>query len=223
MTDNNEAKKNTSAEISEDVYGITKNGRTAISYIITALIILAVISCSFALAVYMPGDNDALESQAAVLRDGDEEYEARLEERDALKESVDKLHDEIEAKRQSAQELENYENTMADMRMKKKTLREEYNSLSAQKKEKQVELDSLNASISQKEGAITEYAPGEYIAGDSIPLGKFSVVGSGKLQVATGSGKSKTNVILSGTPTEITLEKDDIVRIYSTTKFTPIG
>ncbi|MGN0163849.1 MAG: hypothetical protein ACI4EA_09790, partial [Candidatus Ornithomonoglobus sp.] len=96
------------------------------------------------------------------------------------------------------------------------------NKLNDEKKDKQSKLDEINAGISGKNGTAITLTPGVYTVGTNLQVGKYSVTGSGKFQVASSDGVSKANETLGDTPYTITLEKGDKVSIGASTKFTPV-
>ncbi|MGM9937475.1 MAG: PspA/IM30 family protein [Candidatus Ornithomonoglobus sp.] len=209
-------------EVHEDAFGITLRERNVLAYIITACIAAAIIAGSFTLAIYLPGDSDLINSRAGDLLQSDEEYSSLLEKKESLEYEVNTLQAESDEKKTQVDNLNDYDNTMAGLDMKIKENRDEIIILKAEMSEKQAQLDGLNASISSKNGTQITLTPGVYTVGTNLQVGKYSVTGSGKFQVASSDGVSKVNEILGASPYTITLEQGDKVSIGSSTKFTPV-
>ncbi|MGN1115925.1 MAG: hypothetical protein ACI4TH_05110 [Candidatus Ornithomonoglobus sp.] len=209
-------------DIHENAFGVTSRGRNILTYIVTLCIAAAIISGSFILAVYLPGDADLINSRADELLRNDEEYAALLKQKESLEDEVNKLQTESDEKGTQVDSLNDYDNIMAELDMKIKEKRAEINSLNNQKKEKQAQLDKINADISAKNGTEITLSPGIYTVGTNLQAGKYSVTGSGKFKAASSDGISKANETLGTSPYTITLEKGDKVSIESSTKFTPI-
>ena len=209
-------------QIHEDAFGMTLRGRNIIAYIITTFIVTAILAGSFTLAVYLPTDNDIIDSRAEHLLSNDEEYASLLKERAGLKDEISTLQSQSEEKETQIDNLNDYDNTMAGLDMKIKESREELASLKNQAGEKQAQLDGLNAQIAGKNSKQITLTPGVYTVGTHLRVGKYSVTGSGKFQVATSEGLSKVNDVLGDSPYTITLEQGDKVNIESSTKFTPV-
>ncbi|MGN0181827.1 MAG: hypothetical protein ACI4DP_05370 [Candidatus Ornithomonoglobus sp.] len=209
-------------EVHEDAFGITLRERNVLAYIITAFIAAAIIAGSFTLAIYLPGDSDLINSRAGDLLKSDEEYSSLLANKESLEYEVNTLQAESDEKKTQVDNLNDYDNTMAELDMKIKENREEINILKSEMNEKQAQLDGLNAAISGKNGTQITLTPGVYTVGTNLQVGKYSVTGSGKFQVASSDGVSKVNEILGTSPYTITLEQGDKVSIGSSTKFTPV-
>lgn len=209
-------------DVYDDTYGITLHGRNIIAYVITAFIAAAIISGSFILAVYLPGDSELINSRADELLQNDEEYTSLIEQKESLEAEVNKLNTDSEEKKAQIESLNDYDNTMAELDMKIKEKREEINSLNNEKKQKQSRLDEINADISTRNGTEITLTPGIYTVGTNLQVGKYSVTGSGKFQVASSDGVSKVNITLGESPYIITLEQGDKVKTGSSTKFTPV-
>ncbi len=209
-------------EIHEDAFGVTSHIRSLLTYIITAFIAAAIISGSFILAVYLPGDTDLIKSRADEFLRTDDEYSGLLEQKESLEAEVNKLQLESSEKESQIDSLNDYDNVMADLDMKIKEKRSEINSINEQKQERQARLDAINTDISAKNGSEITLTPGIYTVGTNLQVGKYSVTGSGKFKVASSDGISKANKMLGSSPYTITLEQGDKVSIESSTRFTPI-
>lgn len=209
-------------EVYDDAYGITSRGRNILAYVITACIAAAIISGSFVLAVYLPGDTELIKGRAGELLENDEEYTALAAQKESLETEVDKLRADSYEKKAQVDSLNDYDNTMAELDMKIKDKRSKINALNSEKTQKQAQLDKINAEIADKNGGEITLTPGVYTVGTNLHAGKYSVTGSGKFQAASADGVSKANEILGSSPYIITLEQGDKVSIGSSTKFTPV-
>lgn len=209
-------------EVHDSVYGVSRRSRFASYYVFTAIIMIVMISGAFTLAIYMPGDEAIVNSRAELLRQ-DEGYKALRDKRDNLEYETNRLKAGTDAKRANIDALNNYDNTMAELRIKIEEKKTELSDLAQAAESKQAELEGINNAIEQKAGSVLTLSAGKYVVGTNLPEGKYSVVGTGLFQAATADGISKANQALTSEPYEIELNKGDVIKLENTVKFTPAG
>lgn len=209
-------------DIHESSYGVPDKAKPVITYAITAAICAVIIGGSFFIAYTVPKDNDALNAAADVFRNTDD-YKSVKNEFDTLSTEVDQLRQTISEKKENVDKVTDYENTRAELREMIKNKQEELDQLNTQNNDLQTQIDSLNTGITVKSGGVKELSPGKYTVGSEIAPGKYSVVGTGKLVIASSESVNKFNEILTATPVEITLESGDKLTLESNVKFTFIN
>lgn len=206
--------------IHDSSYGLNVRGRSAAAYAITAIICVLIIGASYILAVFMPGDEEIISKAADELRT-EEEYKETENEHNSLSYEINKLKTAVEAKESNINSVSDFDNAKAAIRSEIEKKKAELASLNEQLSLKQERLNVLNWQISQKAGSAVSLSPGKYTVGKNIVPGKYLVTGSGKLMTASSSGESKVNITLGADACEVTLEKDDIIKLETTAKFTP--
>lgn len=210
--------KKDNKEISLHTYGLGEKQRQFLTYIITALVCIAIISGSVVLAMFLPSNKATFDEKAAQLRAQDD-YTNLKSRYDSLKEEAERLEKENEDKKLYLESVNDFENTKAKLRTEISEKALEYNELNAQITQKRDEIAQLDKSISEKAPPDTVLPPGKYIVGTNIAAGSYFVTGSGKFMVASSKGKSKLNTTLSSTPLEISLDAGDVVKFDGKVKF----
>ena len=209
-------------DIQSQIYGLSEKGRVVLYRVTSAVICAVIIAVSFVLAYYLPGNEEKVEKYKADFREQDE-YKDIKSTYDSLTNEINDLKTSNEDKKKQIEQIDDIDNTKADLRAKITDKSYELNGLNAQIAQKRSEIEELDKSISEKSAPETVYSPGKYTAGKNIPIGKYSVTGTGKFMVASSSGISKLNTTLGSTPIEITLSQNDVVKFESKVKFTPIN
>ncbi len=205
--------------IQTGTYGLAPQHRAMTSHIITAVICIAIISGAYLLAVLMPGDTEIINNYAEELRK-DENYISLSNQNKTLEYEVSKLKASNEAKQTRLLNISDYDNTKAALRSEISKKAEELSTLNAQITEKRAMIDTLNGNIAQKASSVITLNAGKYVIGTNIAAGKYYVTGSGTFSAASSNNVSKYNFTLGSTASEVVLEKGDIIKINSTTKFT---
>lgn len=209
-------------EISDESFKSGNRRYNIIVYSVTAILCIILIGGAFLLAINMPGDDKIISAHADSLRN-DESYITLETEFESLSYTVNKLRIDAETKKEKVENIKDYDNTKAELRTKIEAKKNELIKLSDEVNKQTSELNNLNSEIDKNSGSILSLPPGTYTVGKNLPVGKYSVTGSGKFMAASKDGESKENSVLGTDAIEITLEKDDIVKIESTCKFTPNG
>lgn len=208
--------------VHESSYGIPDKAKPVITYAVTAAVCAVIIGGAFFIAYTVPKNDDALNAAADVLRNADD-YKSVKSEFDSLSAEVDELRQTVSEKEENVEKVTDYENTRAELREMIKSKQEELNQLNTQNNDLQTQIDNLNTGITEKSGGVKELSPGKYTVGSEIAPGKYSVVGTGKLVIASSESVNKFNEILTATPVEITLESGDKLTLESNVKFTFIN
>ena len=212
----------TTEDIQNHSYGLSEKGRVILYRAMSVCISLLIITLSFTLAFFLPGNDDVYESQLQKLR-SDKDYVSLKSRYDTLKTEVEELKTSNSEKLSQIESIADIDNTKAKLRTQITEKTYELNSLNAAITGKRAEIESLDKEISSKAAPETIRTPGKYIVGKSIAAGRYHVTGTGKFMVATASGRSKINTTLKNTPLEVTLSANDVVKFDSKVKFTALN
>ena len=219
--DENSSQSDTDEDIHDSVYGMAPRKRAIITYTITAIFCVAIITGSYLFTVFIPGDEGKINSAADEMR-LEESYTEIKSRYDSLVYELNKLRTEEEEKKKNAETVSDYENSKAQLRNQIEEKKNILLALNSQLSEKEAQIASLDGAISLKNINPITLPPGKYTVGKNIVPGKYSVSGSGKFMVASSDGTSKINTALGATPLEAVLEKGDIIKLETTAKFTPV-
>lgn len=215
-------KKSEDNEIQSEIYGLSEKGRLIIYRSLSAVISVCIIAASFILAYFMPGNEEIIKEQQETLRQ-EKDYESLKSRHDTLKTDIENLTASNKEKKEQIDKISDFDNTKAELRTQITARAYELNELNAQIEEKRKTVAELDASIAEKTPPETILPPGKYIVGKNIAAGKYRVTGTGKFMAANAAGKSKINTTLGSTPTEVTLEKNDVIKFDSKVKFTSLN
>lgn len=215
-------KKSDDSEIQSETYGLSEKGRIILYRSLSAVISVCIIAGSFVLAYFLPGNEDIIKEQQEAMRQ-EKDYASLKSRHDALKTDVENLKASNKEKKEQIDKISDFDNTKAELRTQITAKAYELNELNAQINEKRKTISELDASIAEKTPPETVLPPGKYIVGKNIAAGKYRVTGTGKFMVASAAGKSKINTTLGSTPTEVTLDKNDVIKFDSKVKFTSLN
>ena len=215
------ASKPDNEELHDSSYGITKKSRIILTYAITAVVCGAIIGGAFLLAVMLPGDEEETEKFAAELR-SHEDYVTLKSDYDSLKAETDELRASVDKKKEMSDNLDDYENTQADLRAQIDAKKGDLDSVNAQIAEKQETLNTINTQISEKSESTITLPPGRYVVGKDIAARAYTVMGTGSFAVASEDNTNKYNTTLGSSPFAVTLNQGDKLKFDSTVKFTPL-
>lgn len=215
-------KKATDKDIQSETYGLSEKGRLILYRSLSGVISVCIIAGSFVLAYFMPGNEEIINKQQETLRQ-EKDYESLKSRHDTLKTDIENLTVSNKEKKEQIDKISDFDNTKAELRTQITAKTYELNELNAQIEEKRKSVAALDASIAEKTPPETVLPPGKYIVGKNIAAGKYRVTGTGKFMAATAAGKSKINTTLGSTPTEVTLEKNDVIKFDSKVKFTSLN
>lgn len=212
-------KHDADTDIQAQTFGLTHNGRMILYRIISAVVAVMIISVSFVLAYFLPGNEEVIAEQQAELRKEDD-YVSLKSRHDALETEVENIKSENKTKKKQIDEILDIDNTKAELRTEITKKKNELSELNKEISEKRDTIAALDQIIAQKSAQEITLPPGKYVAGKNIAAGKYKVTGSGKFMLSTGAGKSKINVVLTSTPLDITVDSGDILKFDGKVKFT---
>ncbi len=212
----------TDGSIQESGHSLSSRTRNIISYCISGLISVCIIAAAFICTLNMPKDEDMLNSAVDELRAeaGYAELKARNE---SLNEELTALRSQLEEKKALTDSIADFDNSRASLRAQIEEKKNELDRLNNENSELQQQIGALNTQIEGQSGAILTLSAGQYTVGEDIPVGKFSITGTGTFVSASSDGRSKYNSRLGSSPLEAILESSDRVKLDSTTKFSPIN
>lgn len=213
--------ENDGEELHDSSYGMDKRSRMILTYVITAVICGVIIGGAFLLSSILPGDEEETAKYADELR-AKEDYTTLKSDYDELKTATDELRASVETKKEQSENIDDYENTQAELRSQVDSKKKELDSVNTQIAEKQSSLNSINDQIAAKSDNITTLPPGRYVVGTDIAAGKYTVTGTGAFAVAAEDKTSKYNMTLGSSPVDVTLNHGDKLKFDGTVKFTPL-
>ncbi len=212
-----------SADNDEDIhtgaYGLNPKHRQLTLHAVTTIICITIIAGSYLLALLVPGDTEIINNYADTLRK-DNEYISLSNRYRSLSHEVAELKTANEAKKSKIDSISDYDNTKAALRSEISKKAEELSLLNTQITEKRALIDVLNENIAQKASPVITLNAGKYVIGTNIAAGKYYITGSGTFSAASSDNISKYNISLGNAGHEVMLEKGDIIKINSTTRFT---
>lgn len=187
---------------------------------ISCLICAAVLFAAFALGYITPGSDSAISKRLDSMHTKNKLYVQTKKNYDEALEKKKDASEQLELKHTESDELAQSRDGLRKLSESNSALEEEKKVLSDEVEKKQSELDTLNASVTEKTKKTVTWSSGRYSVGENIAAGNYTVTGSGSISVGN-SGKSIVNKTLNSSGESIALNNGDVIQIDGTAKFVP--